>query len=414
MIDASSQLSLTEQNELQACEQVIEHGLQTFYEVGQALMDIRDKKLYRGVYVNFEVYCLERWNFTGARARLFMRSAEVMDNLSKNETIVSFLPSNEAQARPLSKLEPEDQRVAWQAVVEAVGEGKITAAHVEATVKRVQNIKQGLLSLPDEYRESAAMLCGDNDEKISILQRLHKSAGSPETNGTFDEIMSTGGFHFGDEMDKWLNFKSATIEETRKALDSLIQFHVSLNYKRDMKTNRVGNEYVPQGYDACQTPAYAIEPLMPYLASHRIIWEPARGEGLLAAALEQSGLKVVGSDILTGQNFFEFEADPIYSAIVTNPPYSLKFKWLERCYQLGKPFALLLPVETLGAKTAQEMFKHYGAEFLLLNKRVSFKMPNKGWDGAGAQFPTMWVCWKLLPTTIVYGEITRGGDEVHE
>lgn len=412
MIDADSQLSLTEQNELQACEQVIERGLQTFYEVGQALMEIRDKQLFRSDYETFDEYCQTRWGFQRPRADKFIRAAEAMHNLSPLG--LNNMPTNERQVRPLTTLEPEDQRVAWQAVVDAVGEGKITAAHVEATVKRVQNIKYGLLSFPETYRDSVETLCGDNDEKMGILQRLYKSAGSPETNGTFDEIMSTGGFHWGDNMDKWLNFKTATIEDTRKALDSIVQYHASLNYKRDMKVNRAADEYVPQGYDACQTPGYALEPLLPYLQGQRIVWECARGEGFLYEALEQSGFKTVGSDILTGQNFFEFEADN-YSCIVTNPPYSLKFRWIERCYELGKPFALLLPVETLGAKKAQELFKVHGAEFLMLNKRINFKMPNKGWDGAGAQFPTMWVCWKLLPQTIVYGEITRGGsDEVYE
>lgn len=412
MIDADSQLSLTERNELQACEQVIERGLQTFYEVGQALMEIRDAKLYRAEYSSFEAYCNERWGLKQSRAYQFIGAAAVIDNL-KSSTLVE-LPTTERYARPLTKLDPEDQVVAWQAVVDAVGEGKITAAHVEATVKRVQAVNQGLLTFPETYRDSVEVLCGDNDEKVSILQRLYKSAGSPETNGTFDEIMSTGGFHWGDNMDKWLNFKTATVEDTRKALDSIVQYHASLNYKRDMKVNRAADEYVPQGYDACQTPGYALEPLLPYLQGQRIVWECARGEGFLYDALEQSGLKAVGSDILTGQNFFEFEPDA-YSCIVTNPPYSLKFRWLERCYQLGKPFALLLPVETLGAKRAQELFKVHGAEFLMLNKRINFKMPNKGWDGAGAQFPTMWVCWKLLPQTIVYGEITRGGsDEVYE
>lgn len=413
MFDASSQLSLTEQNELQACEQVIERGLQTFYEVGQALMEIREKKLYRQGYSTFAAYCEQRWEFSGRNALYYTSAVEVIDNL-ENWKSSSVLPTSISQTVPLSKLEPEEQREVWQKVVEAVGEGKITAAHVEATVKRVQAVNQGIGALPEQYRESAALLCGDNDEKVSILQRLHKSAGSPETNGTFDEIMSTGGFHWGDNMDKWLNFKAATIEETRKALDSIVQYHASLNYKRDNKINRAADEYVPQGYDACQTPGYALEPLLPYLQGQRIVWECARGEGFLYDALEQSGLKAVGSDILTGQNFFEFEPNA-YSCIVTNPPYSLKFRWIERCYELGKPFALLLPVETLGAKKAQEMFKANGAEFLMLNKRINFKMPNKGWDGAGAQFPTMWVCWKLLPQTIVYGEITRGGsDEVYE
>lgn len=178
------------------------------------------------------------------------------------------------------------------------------------------------------------------------------------------------------------------------------------NYKRDAKTNRPGDLYEPKGYDACQTPPHAVDPLLPYLPTDLVIWEPAQGEGFLVEAFYDSSRRVIGSDILDGQNFFEYEPDEDWDVIVTNPPYSLKFKWLERCYQLGKPFALLLPVETLGAATSQAMFEQYGMELLLLNKRVNFKMPNKGWDGAGAQFPVAWFTWGLnLESSIVYGKL---------
>jgi hypothetical protein len=180
----------------------------------------------------------------------------------------------------------------------------------------------------------------------------------------------------------------------------------AFNYKRDAKTNRPGDIYVPQGYDACQTPHYAIDPLLPYLPTDLVIWEPAQGEGFLVEAFYDSFRQVIGSDILDGQNFFEYEPDEEWDVIVTNPPYSIKFKWLERCYELGKPFALLLPVDALGTATGQAMFEKYGMELLLLNKRVNFKMPNKGWDGAGAQFSTAWFTWGLnLGESIVYGKL---------
>lgn len=404
----SAELSMVERNELAGYEQVIERGLQTFYEVGQALMDIRDKSLYREYHTTFEAYCNDRWGMSGRRAYQLIDASLVFNNVNSSSHLP---PTTEAQTRPLVKLQPEQQREVWQAVVDAVGEGKITAAHVEATVKRIQNVNQGLLSFPIEYRESIEKLCGDNDEKVSILQRLYKSAGSPETNGTFDETLTTGGFHYGDEMDKWLNYTTATVEEISKALDSIMKYHASFNYKRDTKSNRMADEYVPQGYDACQTPAYALTPLLPYLKRHWIIWEPAHGEGLLTNALESNGLKVVTSDILTSQNFFDYEPDG-WTATVTNPPFSLKYKWMERCYLLGKPFALLLPVETLGAKTGQELFRQYGLELVLMDKRINFKMPNKGWDGGGAQFPVAWFTWGLnIGSQMTFARIENGDHE---
>jgi hypothetical protein len=60
----------------------------------------------------------------------------------------------------------------------------------------------------------------------------------------------------------------------------------------------------------------------------------------------------------------------------------------------------------IGAQSAQKFMKKYGAEILLLDKRVNFKMPNKGWGGT-AQFPVLWLCHKLLPEPIMYGHIER-------
>jgi hypothetical protein len=184
----------------------------------------------------------------------------------------------------------------------------------------------------------------------------------------------------------------------------------SFNYKRDNKANQKGDIYEPQGYDACQTPPYAVEPLLGNLLGNWTIWEPARGEGYLEASLQDGGLNVVSSDILTDQNFFDYEPDD-WDCLVTNPPFSIKYKWLDRCYKLGKPFALLLPVETLGAKTAQELFAEHDIEVIFLNKRVNFKMPNKGWHSS-AQFPVAWFTWRLgIGQQMTFAKIERYGDQ---
>lgn len=182
------------------------------------------------------------------------------------------------------------------------------------------------------------------------------------------------------------------------------------NYKADTKKAVDSDEYVPKGMDACQTPAYAIDPILPYLRQFDYLWEPAAGEKYLVEAMYDASFKteqIIISDILTGDNFFDFEPDR-WDCIFTNPPFSIKFKWLNRCYELGKPFALLMPVETLGTQTAQHLFRDYGMELILLDKRIDFKMPVKGWEGS-AQFPTAWYTWGLgIGSDITYATIDKG------
>lgn len=109
------------------CEAVIKRGLATFVEVGAALLEIRDGRLYRETHTTFEAYCAGRWGFTDRRARQLMDAAEI-------GTIVPVL--NEGQARELSPLRgnPEAMREVWAEVSEDAE--PVTAKFVKAAVER--------------------------------------------------------------------------------------------------------------------------------------------------------------------------------------------------------------------------------------------------------------------------------------
>ena len=54
------------------------YGLETFIEVGQGIIEIRDKRLYRGrSSKSFETYCKAKWDFTGRRARQLIGVAQI-------------------------------------------------------------------------------------------------------------------------------------------------------------------------------------------------------------------------------------------------------------------------------------------------------------------------------------------------
>ena len=162
-------------------------------------------------------------------------------------------------------------------------------------------------------------------------------------------------------------------------------------------------------YDECQTPPYALDPLIPYLDPFEPIWECAAGERTLANYLIQIGYAVIATDINDkvpgGSDFFDIWYG---NTIITNPPYSLKYEWLERCYELEFPFALLMPVEMIGTAKAQKLFCKHGVEIIYMTPRVDFLMPHALWAGHGAQFPVAWYTWKLnLPKEINYATLNK-------
>jgi hypothetical protein len=158
--------------------------------------------------------------------------------------------------------------------------------------------------------------------------------------------------------------------------------------------------YKPGRLDNCQTPGYAVDPLERFIHKSWMIWEPAKGERYLSSELISRGYQVFESGI--EEDFFEFEPDIHWDVIVTNPPYSLKFPWIERCYEFGKPWFLLLPVECMGTASAQEMFREFGVNVIYTSKRINFKMPFKGWKTHGAQFPTAWYFWLGFESHDIY------------
>jgi hypothetical protein len=149
------------------------------------------------------------------------------------------------------------------------------------------------------------------------------------------------------------------------------------------------------------TPNYAINPLLPFINKKDVVWDCAFGEGHLAKALIEKGFKVVGKKEL------RFESEDLdCNIIITNPPYGKKELFLERAFELKKPFAFLMPLTTLEGIKRGKLFAKNGIELIIPNRRINFIMPNKQ---GGAWFPTAWFCWKLdLPKELNFVELKGG------
>ena len=122
--------------ELERLERIIQENIGAFYEIGDALMKIRENKYYHDVlgFETFEAYCKKRWDFASNYARRLIASAATVENI-KSVPIGTF-PTTESQARSLAKIkDPGVQREAWQKAVKTAPNGKVTAAHVYKIVK---------------------------------------------------------------------------------------------------------------------------------------------------------------------------------------------------------------------------------------------------------------------------------------
>lgn len=86
---------------------------------------------------------------------------------------------------------------------------------------------------------------------------------------------------------------------------------------------------------------------------------------------------------------------------MSNPPFSLKDKVLERLYSFGKPFAILLPLNSLQGKTRFKYFKQ-GVQILSFDARVCYHNKEHMENVIkGSPFATAYFCKDLLPKDLI-------------
>ena len=99
----------------------------SFIAVGKALLTIRDRRLYREGYKTFKDYCNEKWQMGKSHANSLIRGSQVATNLATTVALCTpceIQPTHERQLRPLTILEPAEQRDVWEEAVRSA-DGKV-------------------------------------------------------------------------------------------------------------------------------------------------------------------------------------------------------------------------------------------------------------------------------------------------
>lgn len=166
---------MVRQTSLQQLETIIERGVKTFVEVGLALMEVRDRRLYKEAgFPTFEKYCVGRWKFNDRRARQLIDAAKVTQQLDDN-TGTAVPVSTERQARELAPLvedDPETARAVWREVNEE-HPGNVTAPRIREAVARVRRVVEPEY-IDAEYVQEPDPRIPDLKAAIQLLEPLYR------------------------------------------------------------------------------------------------------------------------------------------------------------------------------------------------------------------------------------------------
>lgn len=158
--------------------------------------------------------------------------------------------------------------------------------------------------------------------------------------------------------------------------------------------------------DCFQTPDWASDMIVPFIPKHSIVWEPCEGKGNIVRRLFHHGIATVGTDILTGHDFLTDDPAFPFDCIVTNPPYSILDAWVKRCFELGKPWALLCQLTALGEQGRVRLYRERGGVQVIWPwRRINFETPTGKSEktGSTAHFWSVWITYGFgLPKDNVY------------
>ena len=154
--------------------------------------------------------------------------------------------------------------------------------------------------------------------------------------------------------------------------------------------------------DECLTPRYGVEPIIKHLKAqgYKHIWCPFDlASSQYPRALTRAGFTVS----YTEYDFFQTEPPEGVDCIVSNPPFSCKDEILVRLYNLGLPFAVLLPQNSLQAINRVNMYMKHGLEYLGFDRRINFYTRGEldAWKPAN-HFACGYFCKDVLPEKLLF------------
>lgn len=150
------------------------------------------------------------------------------------------------------------------------------------------------------------------------------------------------------------------------------------------------------------TPYYAVDPILKYIDKAKTVWCPF--DEVWSAyynSFRDAGFNVIRSSLQDGQDFFEYEPER-WDIIVSNPPFNIKDKILKRLNDLGKPFAILLPLNSLQGTARYEWCFKNGIQILSFDNRVWFHNANSMDKYVkGTPFASAYFCRNVLPKDLI-------------
>lgn len=336
-----------------------------------------------------------QWVFS--RFSLFFRNLSSDDATKLRAVVNEYFPSVDSYKRHegevlellRSNLTPSQRKLLERA--EEIAVGNTTPDEEDRTIKREANrLKNHMRFL---YKKIQDIVYG---ETVSATPSRDSSRSSVKENAEHEETITMAAYEMMrnnyEVKIRELEYKVHTSSQKQESpTDDLLRDMENLNlnlFNDDPLMNLLSRTIdIPEVDDLAETHPSTTQTILSTLEPFkgRIVLDPCCGKNMMANELTKNGHNVICRDLFTLEEHHDFLVEPLPSDvgfIVAHPPFTLKRAFLERCYELGKPFALLVPLLSLGTEAIGELIHKNGCEIRIIVGEQSFYHENE-WKSGG-------------------------------
>jgi hypothetical protein len=158
-------------------ESILQRGSMLFVDIGNALYEIRENRLYRDEFSSFDAYCREKWGWSKAHSNRLVEAASVVRRITdQRHTASADRQANSEQLAPTGSIDGNSDQLAPTGSSDG-NPGQSAPAGAGDDLPQTKTVEP--VVLPISERQARELAKAPKDEQAEVWQEVVKTTAKP-------------------------------------------------------------------------------------------------------------------------------------------------------------------------------------------------------------------------------------------
>lgn len=154
--------------------------------------------------------------------------------------------------------------------------------------------------------------------------------------------------------------------------------------------------------DEYYTPTKVWDDIKQHISSDKVIFEPFFGQGHTFNYFKENGYNIIGKKDL---DFFSVDGTSMLKkcdCVISNPPYSKKYKIIKKLVENDVPFILTMPLSAINTIVFLNAFNNNMDNVSIIIPKGRMKYIHNGSIANSPSFESCYVCYKMIKQKLIF------------